>query len=98
MGFVFFKSHLLHDEKAYKKSLLEKERLERNLYKATTWDVFMYIERERGVWDLRCRDAQGNNFIIIQQDVNDGSYGSIYLTHPIMLDCFSSLEFVLDEF
>lgn len=46
MGFDFFKSHLLHDEKAYKKSVLEKERLERNLYKATIWDVFMYIERE----------------------------------------------------
>lgn len=46
MGFDFFKSHLFHDEKTYKKSLLEKERLERNLYKATTWDVFMYIERE----------------------------------------------------
>lgn len=45
MGFDFFKSHLFHDVKTYKKSLLEKERLERNLYQATTWDVFMYIER-----------------------------------------------------
>lgn len=56
----------------------------------------VHVHRERGVWDLRCRDAQGKNLIIIQQDSNEGLYGSIYPTHPLMLDCFSSLEFVLD--
>ena len=58
MGFDFFKSHLFHDEKTYKKSLLEKERLERNLYKATTWDVFMYIERGVfGIWGAEMHKA-----------------------------------------